>query len=136
MRQYWAYDPDEQLSNELIQESYRGIRPAPGYPACPDHTHKTILFNLLNAQETIDMSLTMQRCQQHRFLDLFFSPTSCYFGTGKITKDQVEPAKRQGINLSQAEKNLAPILAYMPTSETTSVLSTPNRDKIDSTVLD
>ncbi len=138
---YWAYDPDEQLSNEeLIQESYRGIRPAPGYPACPDHTHKTILFNLLNAQETIDMSLTESYAMlpAASVSGFYFShPQACYFGTGKINKDQVESiAKRQGINLSQAEKNLAPILAYMPTSETTSVLATPNRDKIDSTVLD
>ena len=131
-QQHWGYAPEERLSNqELIQEAYHGIRPAPGYPACPDHTHKTLLFNLLNAQEKTGMSLTESYAMlpAASVSGFYFShPEACYFGTGKIGLDQVTSiAERQNISLEQAEKNLAPILNYTPKS---SSASQPPSDKV------
>ncbi len=131
-QQHWGYAPEERLSNqELIQEAYHGIRPAPGYPACPDHTHKTLLFNLLNAQEKTGMSLTESYAMlpAASVSGFYFShPEACYFGTGKIGLDQVTSlAERQDISLEQAEKNLAPILNYTAKS---SPANQPSSDKV------
>lgn len=116
-KQYWAYSANENFSNEeLIKEKYRGIRPAPGYPACPDHTEKNILFDLLNAEHHIGIKLT-ENFAMHptaAVSGFYFShPESRYFGLGKITKDQVEDyAKRKNMPVEEAEKWLAPNLAY------------------------
>jgi 5-methyltetrahydrofolate--homocysteine methyltransferase len=114
---YWAYAPDEQLSNEaLIREKYSGIRPAPGYPACPDHTEKTTLFHLLDAENNCGISLTesMAMWPAASVSGWYFAhPESRYFGLGKIAKDQVEDyAARKGITLAEAEKWLSPVLGY------------------------
>jgi 5-methyltetrahydrofolate--homocysteine methyltransferase len=98
-------------------ESYRGIRPAPGYPAQPDHTEKRTIFNLLKA-ERIGMELTesMAMIPASSVSGLYFShPQAEYFGVGRIGRDQVEDyARRKGWDLSVAERWLAPILAYDP----------------------
>ncbi len=89
-KEYWGYDKDEHLTNEeLIKESYKGIRPAPGYPACPDHTEKIKLFNLLNATENAGIQLTesLAMYPASSVCGWYFShPESKYFGIGKITK--------------------------------------------------
>ena len=89
---YWGYAPEEKLSNiELIQERYTGIRPAPGYPSCPDHSHKKIMFELLDATSKVDIKLTesLAMFPAASVSGFYFShPESCYFGTGKIGKDQ------------------------------------------------
>ncbi len=112
----WAYS-DEQLSNEeLISEKYQGIRPAPGYPACPDHTEKRALFDLLKAEENADMELTesMAMMPAAAVSGFYFShPESKYFGLGKIDKDQVHDyAKRKGHSVEWVEKWLSPVLNY------------------------
>ena len=116
-RETWGYDSSETLSNEeLIREKYRGIRPAPGYPACPDHTEKPELFNLLNATSITGISLTeslamMPTASVSGFY--FAHPQSKYFGLGKIEKDQVEDyAVRKGMELKQVERWLGPNLNY------------------------
>jgi len=116
-RQYWAYNPDEDFSNEeLIAEAYNGIRPAPGYPACPDHSIKTGLFELLNATENTGISLTESNAMvpTAAVSGFYFShPESHYFGIGKIGKDQVESyAERLGMSVEEAERWLTPILGY------------------------
>ena len=116
-KQYWAYDKDEKLSNEeLIQESYIGIRPAPGYPACPDHTEKVKLFELLKATENTGIILTesLAMFPASSVCGWYFShPESKYFGVGKITKDQVtDYASRKEMPLATIEKWLMPILEY------------------------
>jgi 5-methyltetrahydrofolate--homocysteine methyltransferase len=116
-RQLWGYAPGEQLDNEaLISEEYAGIRPAPGYPACPDHTEKRTLFNLLDAEKNIGIQLTENFAMYpaSAVSGLYFShPQSKYFGLGKIGKDQVEAyAKRKGSTLEEMERWLAPNLAY------------------------
>ena len=108
-KEYWGYVKDEQLSNEdLIHEKYQGIRPAPGYPACPDHTEKYRLFELLNATETIGISLTesLAMFPASSVCGWYFShPQSQYFGVGKISKDQLEDyAKRKGISYNEMER--------------------------------
>jgi 5-methyltetrahydrofolate--homocysteine methyltransferase len=118
-REFWAYAPDEALDNEsLIAEKYQGIRPAPGYPAQPDHTEKEQLFELLEAERVAGMSLTQSYAMQPgaSVSGLYFShPASVYFGVGKIARDQVEDyAKRKGMSVGDAEKWLAPILSYTP----------------------
>jgi len=118
-REYWPYASDEALSNEdIIGEKYDGIRPAPGYPAQPDHTEKETLFNLLNATKEADIELTESYAMWPgaAVSGLFFShPSSYYFGVGKIEKDQVEDyANRKGWDLAKAEKWLSPILNYIP----------------------
>ena len=116
-KEFWAYSPDEQLDNvALIQEKYRGIRPAPGYPACPDHTEKDTLFALLEVEDKIGMSLTESFAMNPgaAVSGWYFShPESRYFGVGKIGRDQVEDyAERKGLSVVDAEKWLKPNLAY------------------------
>lgn len=116
-KEYWGYASDENLSNDdLIQEAYKGIRPAPGYPACPDHTLKLPLFAQLDAENAIGVKLTesLAMYPAASVSGFFFAhPESKYFGLGKIQKDQVEAyAKRKGISLDEAEKWLRPSLAY------------------------
>ena len=115
--EYWAYVDNEQLSNEeIIKEKYQGIRPAPGYPACPDHTEKGLLWELLEPDTRIGLKLTESYAMwpAAAVSGWYFShPQSRYFGTGKIQKDQVEDyAKRKGWDLATAEKWLMPVLGY------------------------
>lgn len=116
-KEFWGYAKDEQLSNEdLIKESYTGIRPAPGYPACPDHTEKHLLFELLQAEEKAEIKLT-ENFAMYPAASVsgyyFAHPESKYFGLGKISKDQVEDyAKRKGMDISTIERWLAPNLGY------------------------
>ena len=112
---YWGYAGEEALSNEeLIKEKYVGIRPAPGYPACPDHTEKHKLFNLLNASQEIGIQLTesLAMYPASSVCGWYFAhPESKYFGVGKITNDQLQDyAQRKGMNKEEAEKWLRPIL--------------------------
>jgi 5-methyltetrahydrofolate--homocysteine methyltransferase len=112
----WGYASDEKLSNdELIAEKYRGIRPAPGYPACPDHTEKKLLFEVLDAEKagiTLTESFAMYPASSVSGF-YFANAESKYFGLGKIEKDQViEYAARKGMTLAETEKWLAPNLAY------------------------
>ena len=114
---WWGYTAQESLTNEeLIRESYSGIRPAPGYPACPDHTEKPLLFDLLSAPENAGISLTesMAMWPAAAVSGFYFAhPDSKYFGLGKIAKDQVENyAQRKGMTLKEAEKWLSPVLGY------------------------
>lgn len=116
-RDYWGYAKAESLSNEdLIKENYQGIRPAPGYPACPDHTEKETLFNLLDATNQTGIKLTESFAMYPTAAvsGFYFShPESKYFGLGKIAKDQVEDyAKRKGMDLETAERWLSPNLGY------------------------
>lgn len=116
-KEFWGYQSSENLSNEeLIREKYQGIRPAPGYPACPDHTEKVTLFEMLNVEENIGLSLTENLAMYPAAAVsgwYFAHPDSKYFGLGKIEKDQVEDyAKRKGISLEEAEKWLSPNLNY------------------------
>lgn len=116
-KEYWGYAKDENLDNQdLIKEAYAGIRPAPGYPACPDHTEKETLFNLLDAENKIGLRLTESFAMYPAAAvsGFYFShPQSRYFGLGKITKDQVEEyALRKNMPLAEAERWLAPNLAY------------------------
>lgn len=116
-REYWGYAQDEQLNNdELISEKYKGIRPAPGYPACPEHTEKRTLFDILDAEAQTGITLTdsMAMWPAASVSGWYFShPQSKYFGIGKIAKDQVESyARRKGWTVEQAEKWLMPVLNY------------------------
>ena len=116
-REFWAYDKDEQLSNDqLIAEDYRGIRPAPGYPACPDHTEKATLWSLIQPDENAGITITesFAMLPTASVSGFYFShPDAKYFGTGKVQKDQVEDyAQRKGQDLSVTERWLAPVLAY------------------------
>jgi 5-methyltetrahydrofolate--homocysteine methyltransferase len=118
-REFWGYAPDETFGNvDLIAEKYRGIRPAPGYPACPDHLEKRILFDLLDAPKTAGVKLT-ESCAMWpaaAVSGFYFShPESRYFGVGRIDRDQVEDyAARTDQLLEEAERWLAPSLAYTP----------------------
>jgi 5-methyltetrahydrofolate--homocysteine methyltransferase len=116
-RELWGYAPDEQLDNQaLIKEQYQGIRPAPGYPACPDHTEKRTLFDLLDAERLSGVHLTESFAMQPASAVsgwYFWHPEAQYFGVGKIEKDQVEAyAARKGVTVAEAERWLAPILNY------------------------
>ena len=116
-REFWGYAKDETLTSaELIAEGYRGIRPAPGYPAQPDHTEKATLFELLDATEATGIKLTESFAMMPAasVSGLYFAhPESHYFGVGKIGRDQVEDyARRKGWPVAEAERWLAPILAY------------------------
>ena len=116
-REFWAYASDEALDNDaLIAETYQGIRPAPGYPACPDHTEKGILFDLLNAPDNTGVTLTETFAMRPAasVSGYYFShPEAAYFGVGRIGKDQVaDYAARKGMDLATAEKWLAPVLGY------------------------
>ena len=112
-KEIWGYASDENLSNQdLIAENYKGIRPAPGYPACPDHLEKATLWHLLDVENVIGVKLTesMAMWPASSVSGYYFAhPESKYFGLGKIKKDQIEDyAKRRNISLEQAEKWLAP----------------------------
>jgi len=114
-KEFWGYAPSEQLPNEdLIKEKYQGIRPAPGYPACPDHTEKTTLFTLLDAQAKIGVELTESLAMMPAASVsgwYFAHPQSKYFGVGKIELDQVHDiAKRKGITNERMERWLSPCL--------------------------
>ncbi|HRE38190.1 MAG TPA: methionine synthase [Chitinophagaceae bacterium] len=114
-KEYWGYAKDETLTNEqLIKEEYKGIRPAPGYPACPDHTEKLKLFSLLNVTENIGIELTESLAMNPpaSVCGWYFAhPQSHYFGLGKISRDQLEDyAKRKGMSMEEAEKWLRPVL--------------------------
>ncbi len=118
-REFWAYATDEALTpQEMIAEGYRGIRPAPGYPAQPDHTEKGTLFRLLDATEKAGITLTESFAMwpAAAVSGLYFShPDSHYFGVGKIERDQVEDyARRKQMDLKDMERWLAPILNYDP----------------------
>jgi len=116
---YWAYAPDESLDNQaLISEAYQGIRPAPGYPACPDHTEKGILFDMLDVENRAGIRL-MDSFVMYPAASVsgwyFAHPDSKYFGLGKISRDQVSDyALRKGMDLEEMEKWLDPALAYEP----------------------
>ncbi|MBA54776.1 MAG: methionine synthase [Pseudomonadales bacterium] len=118
-KEYWGYADEESLSNEeLIKERYKGIRPAPGYPACPDHTEKETLFDLLDATENTGVQLTEHFAMYPTAAvsGWYFShPESRYYAVGKINKDQVEDyAARKDISVEEAERWLSPNLAYEP----------------------
>ena len=117
--EFWGYSSDENLANDkLIEESYRGIRPAPGYPACPDHTEKRTIFKLLDAEKNAGMTLTESYAMwpASAVSGLYFShPESQYFVVGRVTLEQVtDYAKRKGDSVSDTERWLAPILDYDP----------------------
>ncbi|WP_285259175.1 methionine synthase [Halopseudomonas bauzanensis] len=116
-REYWGYDPEEQLSNEeLIKEQYKGIRPAPGYPACPDHTEKGTLFDLLDPEANSGVTLTEHYAMFPTAAVsgwYFAHPKAQYFAVGKIDKDQVESySKRKGQDIDTTERWLMPNLGY------------------------
>nr|WP_288102223.1 methionine synthase [Halomonas sp.] len=118
-KEFWGYAPEETLDNDaLIAEKYQGIRPAPGYPACPDHTEKATLFRLLNASENTGLTLTENFAMwpAAAVSGWYFShPQSKYFSTGKITRDQVEVlAERKQMPLEEMERWLSPVLSYDP----------------------
>lgn len=118
-KEYWAYAPEETLANEdLIGEKYKGIRPAPGYPACPDHTEKASLFSLLDATKAVGIELTESFAMYPTAAVsgwYFAHPDAQYFNVGKLKKDQVEDyAERKGESLDYIERWLAPSLAYDP----------------------
>jgi 5-methyltetrahydrofolate--homocysteine methyltransferase len=116
-RELWGYAPHEKLdNNELVRETYEGIRPAPGYPACPDHTEKLTLFRLLEAEERIGMSLTESFAMRPAASVsgwYIAHPDSRYFGVSKIGRDQVEDyARRKQMDVDTVERWLAPVLDY------------------------
>lgn len=116
-KEYWGYAKDERFTNEeLIKEQYAGIRPAPGYPACPEHTEKGTLFALLEAEEKIGLSITESYAMYPTAAVsgyYFAHPESKYFGLGRITKDQVEDyAQRKDLDIEEVERWLAPNLSY------------------------
>jgi 5-methyltetrahydrofolate--homocysteine methyltransferase len=118
-REFWGYASDERLSKaQLIAEGYRGIRPAPGYPACPDHVAKGDLFRLLDAERNAGMRLTesFAMLPASAVAGFYLShPQSTYFAVGKLGRDQIEDyARRRGVGIAEAEKWLAPYLAYEP----------------------
>ena len=116
-REFWAYAPDERLDNAaLIAEGYRGIRPAPGYPACPDHTEKAALFALLDATARTGIRLTESGAMWPAASVsgwYFAHPDAAYFGLGRIGRDQVQDyARRKGMDLRAMERWLRPVLGY------------------------
>lgn len=115
--EFWGYAADEALSNEdLIKERYTGIRPAPGYPACPDHSEKPELFRLLDAtaQTGIELTNSYAMLPMASVSGYYFGhPDSHYFGVAKVNRDQVEDyANRRGVSIEQAEAWLRPNLGY------------------------
>ncbi len=116
-KEFWGYAQDESLENEkLIHEEYQGIRPAPGYPACPEHTEKRTLWQLLDPEKNAGIHLT-ESCAMYPTAAVsgwyFSHPESKYFGLGQIGKDQVEDyARRKGMSFAEAERWLAPVLNY------------------------
>jgi len=119
-REFWQYAPDENLDNvALIKEKYRGIRPAPGYPACPDHTEKATLFKLLHAEQIgVELTEHFAMTPAASVSGFYYShPQSNYFAVGKIQRDQVESiATRKGLSVSTMERWLSPVLGYEPTA--------------------
>jgi 5-methyltetrahydrofolate--homocysteine methyltransferase len=118
----WGYAADETLSNdELILEKYQGIRPAPGYPAQPDHKEKTTIFRLLDAERNAGVTLTesLAMWPGSSVSGIYYShPQSEYFGVGKIERDQVEDyAERIGATMAETERSLASVLNYIPDGE-------------------
>ena len=118
-KEYWGYAPDEALSpDDLVGEPYQGIRPAPGYPAQPDHTEKTTLFELLDAENSVGVSLTESYAMWpgSSVSGIYMShPDSYYFGVAKVERDQVlDYAQRKGMDVEEVERWLAPILNYIP----------------------
>ena len=116
---YWGYAADETLTNEeLIKETYQGIRPAPGYPAQPEHSEKATLFKLLDAEDKIGVKLTESYAMWpgSSVSGFYYAhPESRYFGVGKIERDQVaDYASRKGWDIATAERWLAPLLNYNP----------------------
>ena len=116
-KELWAYVPEENLSNEdLVAEKYQGIRPAPGYPACPDHTEKPLIWKLLDVEKNTGIQLTESNAMYPASSVsgwYFANPEIRYFGVGKVQKDQVENlAKAKGFTLAEMEKWLGPNLAY------------------------
>jgi 5-methyltetrahydrofolate--homocysteine methyltransferase len=121
-KEHWGYSADETLDNkDLIKEQYKGIRPAPGYPACPEHTEKALLWKLIDPVTNAGISLTehFAMLPTAAVSGWYFShPESKYFGVGKINRDQVEDyAQRKGMTLEEAERWLAPNLGYDPDQE-------------------
>lgn len=118
-RREWGYGRDEDLStDDLIEEKYRGIRPAPGYPACPDHTEKRALFGWLGVEEAAGMTLT-ESCAMLPAASVsglyFASPGARYFAVDRISREQVEDyAVRKGMTVAEVERWLAPNLGYDP----------------------
>ena len=118
-KEYWGYSPNEDFDNDsLIKESFVGVRPAPGYPACPDHSEKRMLFRLLNVEKNTQMKLT-ENCAIYPAASVagfyFANSHSQYFGVGKISRDQVEDyAKRKNMDKEEVEKWLASSLNYNP----------------------
>jgi 5-methyltetrahydrofolate--homocysteine methyltransferase len=119
VRSEWGYGKEENLTPEdLIAEKYRGIRPAPGYPACPDHTEKPTIFELLRVQEATSIKLTESYAMfpTASVCGLYFAhPEARYFAVNTIGRDQVESyAARKGMKISDVERWLAPVLGYDP----------------------
>ena len=113
----WGYAPEEALTNdELVREKYRGIRPAPGYPACPDHTEKRKLWELLDVERNAGITLTDSYAMYPTAAVSGWyigQPQSRYFAVGKIDREQVEDyARRKGMSLAEAQRWLAPNLGY------------------------
>jgi 5-methyltetrahydrofolate--homocysteine methyltransferase len=116
-KEFWGYATEENLENEaLVAEKYQGIRPAPGYPACPEHTEKRTLWQLLEVEKNTCIKLT-ESCAMYPAASVsgwyFSHPESKYFGLGQISKDQIEDyAERKGMSVAEAERWLAPVLNY------------------------
>lgn len=116
-KEFWAYQREESFDNgELIAEKYQGIRPAPGYPACPEHTEKRTLWKMLDVENQVGIQLT-ESCAMYPAASVsgwyFAHPNAHYFGLGQISKDQVEDyAERKGMSIEEAERWLAPVLNY------------------------
>lgn len=124
-KEFWGYGKDENLSNEdIIGEKYAGIRPAPGYPAQPDHTEKRVIFDLLDVENNTSIQLTESLAMYpvSSVSGVYYShPNAKYFNVGKINKDQVEDyAKRKNMSIDEVERWLMPILAYEPSEEVVS----------------
>ena len=121
-REFWGYAPEERFTNEdLVREKYRGIRPAPGYPACPDHTEKATLFQMLDVERNAGITLT-ESFAMHPTAAVsgwyFSHPEATYFGVGKIDADQVSDyARRKGMTVAEAERWLAPVVGYEPSAD-------------------
>jgi len=118
-REFWGYSPEESLGNEqLIHEQYRGIRPAPGYPACPDHTEKATLWQLLDPERNAGITLTDSYAMYPAAAVsgwYFAHPDARYVNVGRVDRDQVEDyARRKGMSLADMERWLAPNLGYEP----------------------
>jgi len=121
-REFWGYAPEERFTNDqLVREEYRGIRPAPGYPACPDHTEKATLWRMLDVDRTAGIRLTESFAMYPTAAvsGWYFShPEARYFQVGRIDADQVaDYAQRKGMTLAEAERWLAPLIGYEVTAD-------------------